>query len=455
MKVAVLGGGGFRTPLLYRSLVTAEFPPPEQIILHDVDAQRMARIRSVIRGMAEERGDSVDVGSTTRLEEALEGARFVFCAIRVGGLEARVTDERVPLELGVLGQETVGPGGICFALRTLPAMLDIARAVQRWSPGAWFLNFTNPAGLVTEALRATLGDRAIGICDSPHSLCRRVAAVLGRDIEELRFDYFGLNHLGWLRAVMGTQGDLLPALLADDHRLASLEEARLFGPSTLREMGMIPNEYLAYYQRSSRIRAALERAGETRAEFLLRQQRRFYDEPADSAGDALESWRRTQEERNRTYMAEARPEWGRSEGAGTGMGEDEDRDDDAEEGYGRVAAKFLAAVCGNTRDMLVLNVANRSSLRFLDADAVVEVPCVVAAPGAVPVAVGDVPEEQRGSIERMKEVETLTIRAALSGSADLALEAMAAHPLVDSRDLAERILDAYFEGHPSMRERFA
>ncbi len=242
MKIAVLGGGGFRVPMVYGALLArAERLGLEQVALYDLEEGRLAQIAPVLEGLERERGTRLAFSSTTRLDDALDGADFVFCAIRVGNLEGRVVDERVPLDEGVVGQETTGPGGLCFALRTVPVMVDVARRVAERAPQAWFVNFTNPAGLVTEAIRAELGDRAVGICDSPAGLCRRVAAALGRRPEELWFDYFGLNHLGWLRGVYDGERDLLPGLLADDALLASFEEGRLFGGEWLRSLGMIPN----------------------------------------------------------------------------------------------------------------------------------------------------------------------------------------------------------------------
>src|SRR3954449_9804113 len=228
MKIAILVGGGFRVPMVYGALLArAERLGVERVSLHDVDEWRLAQIEAVLKGLERERGAQLEFGTTTRLDDAIDGADFVFCAIRVGQLEGRVVDERVPLDEGVVGQETTGPGGICFALRTVPVMLRLAEAVAERAPQAWFVNFTNPAGLVTEALQSVLGPRAIGICDSPASLCRRVAAVLERRPDELWFDYFGLNHLGWLRGVHDGDRDLLPELLADDERLASFEEGEL------------------------------------------------------------------------------------------------------------------------------------------------------------------------------------------------------------------------------------
>jgi 6-phospho-beta-glucosidase len=446
MKVAVLGGGGFRVPLVYGALLArAERLGLDEVALHDVDEERTARIRPVLEGIEQERGARLPVRATTSLEEAVEGADFVFCAIRVGKLEGRVVDERVPLDEGVVGQETTGPGGICFALRTVPAMRAIAQTVAERAPAAWFVNFTNPAGLVTEAVQEILGGRAIGICDTPSSLCRRVAGALGRDPAELWFDYFGLNHLGWLRGVYDGDRNLLPGLLADDEKLASLEEGRLFGADWLRSLGMIPNEYLYFYYFASDTVGALASGLESRAEFLLRQQDAFYRSDGRTPAEALAAWRATRAEREETYFQEAR--------AAAGVqGHGPDREDVG--GYEGEAMAVVEAIALNRRCVLILDAANRSGLPFLDERAVVELPCVVGRSGAVPTAAGEVPAHARALIETIKNVERTAIEAAVTGSRRLAVEALALHPLVPSVTTARRIFDAYASRQPELAARF-
>jgi 6-phospho-beta-glucosidase len=447
VKIAVLGGGGFRVPMVYGALLArSKRLGVEEVALYDVDDSRLAQIRSVLEGLEQEREARLAFTPTTQVDEALEGADFVFCAIRVGNLEGRVVDERVPLDEGVVGQETTGPGGLCFALRTVPVMVDLARRVAQRAPQAWFINFTNPAGLVTEAIRHELGDRAVGICDSPAGLCRRVAAALGRRPEDLWFDYFGLNHLGWLRGVHDGDRDLLPGLLADDALLASFEEGRLFGGEWLRTLGMIPNEYLFFYYFAADTVGALRSGLHSRAEFLLRQQAAFYGENSRTPAAALEAWRTVRREREQTYFAEAHT----AAGISTQV---EDWEDVG--GYEGEALAVVEAIALNERRVLILNTANRSSMPFLDADAVVEVPCVVGSTGAQPIAVGDVPGHARALIDSIKEVERLTIEAALTRSSELAVKALALHPLVPSVNTARRIFDAYAGQQADLAELFS
>jgi 6-phospho-beta-glucosidase len=445
MKVALLGGGGFRVPLVYGALLArARALGIDEVALYDVSEPRLARIAPVLEGLERERGERLVLRPTTELADALEGAGFVFCAIRPGRLEGRVVDERVALDAGVVGQETMGPGGICLALRTVPVMVKLAEAVAERAPRAWFVNFTNPAGLVTEAIQDVLGGRVVGICDTPTALCRRVAEALGRRPDELWFDYFGLNHLGWLRRVLDGDRDLLPDLLADDESLASFDEGRLFGAEWLRSLGMIPNEYL-YFLYFASDAAGAAGPGTSRAEFLLRQQTAFYTGNGRTPEEALAAWRATRRERDRTYFAEVR--------AAAGVAEPSEDWPDVG-GYEGEALAVVEAIARNEGRVLILDTANHSSLAFLDASAVVEVPCVVGRAGASPVAVGEVPGHARALMETIKEVERTTIRAALEGSRDLAVQALALHPLVPSVTVALRIFDEYAHRQPELAGRF-
>ena len=443
MKLTIVGGGGFRVPLVYGALLEkADALRLDEVVLHDIDAERLARIASVLDGLADEHGSRLPFRSTTDLAEAVEGADYVFSAIRVGQLEGRVVDESVPLALGVLGQETTGPGGICFALRTIPAMVRLAETMAERAPRAWLINFTNPAGMVTEAVQQVLGDRAVGICDSPSGLCRRVARALGRDPRELWFDYFGLNHLGWLKGVRDERGDLLPGLLEADDQLGELEEGRLFGGEWLRALGMIPNEYLYYFYYGADTVEAIRESPASRGAFLLEQQRAFYAANGQDRAEAVAAWRATRHDRERTYMAEARSAAG------------DHAEPEAGGGYESEAMAVLEAMALNTRAVLILNTANRTSLPFLDQRAVVEVPSVVGRAGPVPLAAGDVPVHARALIELMKEVERTTIDAALTGSTALAVKALALHPLVPSVSVAREILDGYRRRLPALAEAF-
>ncbi|MEU9207043.1 6-phospho-beta-glucosidase [Streptomyces sp. NPDC048415] len=441
MRLTILGGGGFRVPLVYGALLGDRAEGRvTRVVLHDLDAGRLSAVARVLAEQAAGVPDAPEVTVTTDLDEALRGADFVFSAIRVGGLQGRANDERVALEEGVLGQETVGAGGIAYGLRTVPVAVDIAQRVARLAPDAWVINFTNPAGLVTEAMSRHLGDRVIGICDSPVGLGRRIAKVLGANPREAWIDYVGLNHLGWVRGLRVAGRDELPRLLADPELLGSFEEGKLFGPEWLQSLGAVPNEYLHYYYFNREAVRAYQEAEKTRGAFLRDQQARFYEEMKRPDAEALTAWDRTRAEREATYMAENR------DAAGAG-----ERDaDDLSGGYEKVALALMRAIARDERTTLILNVRNRGTLSVLDAEAVIEVPCLVDANGAHPVAVDPLPDHATGLVCAVKAVEREVLSAAESGSHATAVKAFALHPLVDSVDVARRLVDGYTAVHPGL-----
>lgn len=441
MKLTILGGGGFRVPLVYRAAVAHGGPGrPDVVTLYDTSAERLAVIGRVLADGAPPDAPRVEI--TTDLAAALDGADFVFAAIRVGGLSGRVADERVALDLGVLGQETTGPGGVAFGLRTVPVMLDIAEALRRHAPEAWMINFTNPAGMITEALQTVLGERAIGICDSPMGLVKRAERVLGIEAGAT-VDYAGLNHLGWLSGLRVDGVDRLGELLDDTTGLASIEEGQLFGVDWLRTIGAIPNEYLYYYDFTREAIASITAAPETRAELLLRSQADFYRAAAAHDGGLFDEWNRVRLARNASYMAEAR-------------GEHDRHDDDLDGGgYEGVAVALMSALAGGPPATLILNVRNGDNQPGLPPDAVIEVPCRVDARGAVPLPVSALTGERLGLVQQVKAVEQLTIAAATQGSETLAVRALAAHPLVDSAHVAAELLAGYRTRIPELDGVFA
>lgn len=442
MRLTILGGGGFRVPLVYRALLADRGEGRvTRVTLHDLDAARLDAIVKVLRDQAAGFAEPPEVRVTTDLDEAVRGADFVFSAIRVGGLAGRVTDERVALAEGVLGQETVGPGGIAYGLRTIPVAVAISRRIAALAPGAWTINFTNPAGMVTEAMSHHLGDRVIGICDSPVGLGRRAARALGVDPNRAWFDYAGLNHLGWLRAIRVDGTDVLPRLLADEAALTSFEEGKLFGADWLRTLGALPNEYLHYYYFNREAVRSAQAAEQTRGAFLLDQQSRFYERMRAPGTPAFTTWDATRLEREATYMAENRH--------AADAGERDSCDLDSG-GYENVALALMRAIALDERATLILNVRGRGALPPLDAEAVVELPCHVDANGAHPITADPLPGHATGLVSSVKSVERDVIQAATTGDRTAALRAFALHPLVDSVAVARRLLDGYLDRVPGL-----
>ena len=451
MKLCILGGGGFRTPYVYQALLRdGGTPRITEVALYDIDEDRLRSMTMILEQFAVGFDDAPKLVPTTALRSAIEGSDFVFAAIRVGGLEGRRCDEHVALDLGVIGQETTGPGGLAYAIRTVPVMMEVARLVKELAPQAYLMNFTNPAGIITEAMQSVLGDRVLGICDTPSGLGRRVARILGLDHTRVQMDYVGLNHLGWMRRVMYDGEDVLPSLLTDESLLPQMEEAKVFGTDWIRTLGVIPNEYLYYYYFHRDAVAKINTSGATRGDFLAQTQTEFFD-AAQAAGDlAAELWRETVDARSASYMAEAK---GGVQGSPATHRERES--DPAHQGYAGVALGVMAAITRNERTTMILNVRNQTTLAGLPADAVVEVPTMVDANGVHPLTTDQPSLDQIGLMQQVKAVERHAIAAAITGSRGEALLAFALHPLVDSVSVARDLLTGYIDGIPEVAKVLA
>ncbi len=448
MRVTILGGGGFRVPLIARQLAVSGLAV-SRLVLYDTDPGRLAVIAAVLAGDARTR--ALPVSRATGLDAALRGADVIFSALRPGGPDSRVSDERTALALGVLGQETVGAGGLASAARTVPVVDAIARRIAGVAPGAWVISMTNPAGIVAEVMAATLGPRVIGVCDSPANLIRRACAACGVDpgpslgavTDRVDADYLGINHLGWLRSLRACGTDLLPALLDDPQRLHLTEEGRLFGTDLLRSLGTIPNEYLYWYYANGEALRDILAAGRTRGEHVRDRQRAFYAAAAAAPPPtAARMWQAANDERDRSYFAELRT----GERAG-----DRDEADLAAGGYESVAIALASALCGGPAARLILNVRNGNTVPAMTADAMIEVACSVDASGAVPLPVSAPSAHELGLMSAVRACERDIADAALLAAAgpagagraeSLALRAFASHPLVGSLSAARALAAA-------------
>lgn len=425
MKIAVIGGAGVRTPLLVGGLTSSELPIHE-IALYDVDAARLA----VIGGIAQQLAARGRVASTGTLQDCVAHADFVFTSIRAGGIERRIEDETIAQRHGIVGQETVGPAGFAMAMRTIPAMLRYTEQIARAAPDAWIINFTNPVGMVTEAMRAA-SDRVIGICDTPTELFEDTARALGLDPTSCDFDYFGLNHLGWLREVYCAGKPQLRGLWDDDELLGSIYRVPLFDPAHLRELKLLPTEYVYYYDQPSRAYDNVRRAGRTRGETIARLTRTLFDQLHDSPeSDRVPIYRAYLDARSAGYMqiesgaSAPRPPHGPSEMSG----------------YDRIALSVIRAIHANANAVIPLSVRNAGTISDLRDEDIVEVTCVVNANGARPLHVGRAPGQVRPLLARVKEYERLTVAAALSPSVDAAVHALASNPLVPTPEIAARLV---------------
>lgn len=440
MNLAVVGGGGMRTPLLIGGLLERRVGV-RRVTLHDIDPDALSLVRTLAEAQLARRGRPFGVETTTSLDEALAGADYVITSIRVGGLASRAIDEQVPLAFGIVGQETTGPGGWAMALRTIPVLRDIAARLRDRSQGVPIINFTNPAGLITQALTSAGETCAIGICDSPVALAGRIARHLRVPLDALRVDYLGLNHLGWVRGVWTNGADRLPEILASDDAIHSIYGRPLFAPAEVRRLGLLPNEYLHYYYHHEeavrRIRAAPQTRGQAIAEVASRL-RSDVREAVAHHRDPLPVYEAAIFSRRASYMA---TETGQRRDLALMGGH-------VEGGYARAALDVIEAIQSRSAPReLIVDVLNRGAIADLEPDDVVEVPCRFASGVPHPRAMGSLPDGIRDLVLRVKAYERATVAAAARGSWAAAVDALALHPLVPSAALARQIAEEYRRRH--------
>lgn len=448
MKIAVLGGGGVRTPLFIKALVKkAAGIKLEELWLHDVDETRLNRIGLVANSMLENVEVPFRIFKTTCSEEAIAGSRFVLSTIRVGGEDGRVLDEEVPLSMGVLGQETTGPGGMAMALRTIPVMLEYARQIENHAPDAWLINFTNPVGMITQALKLHSGVKVVGICDSPVELCRNVAKTMGVPHGALSYGYGGLNHLGWLTSLRAGEKELFPELLkrlvSDDHTQSVFG----FASDLICTLGMLPNEYLYYFYYAREAVEHILASRQTRGRQVREMNRTLLSDlgrfGCTEGKAALDTYWNYMGERVSTYM--------KTETAGEKV---QGEMDPEEVGYEGVAIAIMESVVSGRESVMILNAINGNAMPDLEREDVVEVPCRIGPEGLIPVAQGWMPFAAKGLLQQVKAYERLTVEAALEGSRKKAVKALTLHPLVPSFNLAREIVDGYLTVHKRYLPQF-
>jgi 6-phospho-beta-glucosidase len=419
LTIAVIGGGSTYTPELIEGLIRrADALPVERLVLHDVDPGRLDVVGGLAGRMLRRAEWPGQLTLSHDLDEALTGADFILIQLRVGGQAARLLDETLPLAYGTLGQETTGAGGFAKGLRTIPVVLDIAeRAVRSAADRAWIIDFTNPVGMVTQAL-LDAGYRATGLCNVAITMQRNLAERLGVDPGRVRLEHVGLNHLSWVRSVAVDGVDRLPELL--DRQGEEIAREMDLPLEDMRRLGAIPSYYLRYYYAFDRV-LARQRDGHSRADEVMDIERRLlelYRDPRLAEKPALLA------DRGGAYYSEA-------------------------------AVELIAALHDGSGDIQVVNVRNRGAIGELDDDDVVELPARVRQDGPHPLPQRPLPAEIRELVLAVKRYERLTIQAALTGDRAVALEALRANPLVGPRTEAEPLLDALLDANAQHLPRFA
>lgn len=418
LKAVVIGGGSSYTPELVEGFLkrVAELPLHE-VWLVDVPegAEKQSIVGALAARMAARAGSPFAVRQTLDRREALDGADYVVTQFRVGGLAARIRDERIPLRHGVIGQETTGPGGFAKALRTIPAVLDICRDMAELCPGAWLINFTNPSGIVTEAVTRHTKTKVIGLCNNAINIQAWLAREFNADPEEVYIEFVGCNHLLWGNRVLVRGEDVTAAALEKLAGDASLNMKNIPDHAWPRELimslGAVPCGYHRYYYLGPEILAGLLRAEA---------------EGKPTRGEAV------QEVEGELFRLYQDPHLDEKPAALAKRGGSL---------YSEAAVRLISSIHNDRRDIQCVNTINRGALADLPPEAVVEVNCVIDARGAAPLTVGRLRPQLRGLLQQVKAYEELTVEAAVTGDRGAALQALIANPLVPSAKTALALLE--------------
>jgi 6-phospho-beta-glucosidase len=421
VKLTVLGGGGARIPALVRAVVGERPTKFDRIDLFEPSPARRASLGRLSVELAGALGSPGTVRLVDDVAEALTGADYVFPAVRVGGDDARIVDEQVVLQRGIVGQETQGPGGCAMALRTIPVVLAYCDVLAQVAPGATLVNFTNPAGIITQAITRHGKVRAVGLCDTPSQTFTRIVEFLDADPGQVTFSYAGLNHLGWISSVVVDGEERIEELVAHYGDLKAFNHRFAFDSDLVRRLGAIPTEYLYYYHDSATYLAGVSHAGTSRGQDVKRFNESMVTRVAQalSGGDVHDAWatysavlgaRRASN--MRIDFAGQRADIDGTSGAPQGPASvTHPLTGGARKigGYEGVALRVIDGLSGAAPARIVVNTRNGPTLGFLDADDVVEVPALVDALGIAPLANTGLEGASRGLVLQVKEYERAVV----------------------------------------------
>lgn len=401
MKVSVIGGGSTYTPELLEGFISLwQKLKPLSISLYDISEERLSIVSEFLKRMIKKSKSEIEFSTVLSLEEALKDVDFVISQIRVGGQGARFKDEDVPLSMGLLGQETTGPGGFANALRTIPVVLDIAKKIEKYSPNAWLINFTNPSGIVTEAISRHTKVKVIGLCNVAINLQNEFAQLLNLPMDDIYLDCFGLNHLTFIKRVFAKGEDVTEDAFKKIKENISKEDRKI-----LETFKMYPNYYLKYfYFREEEVKE------------LMGKPRRAA-EVAKIEASLLELYKDTN--------LEEKPEILSKRGGAL---------------YSTAAVNLISNLAGLQSGFQIINITNRGAISDLPYDSVVEIPVFIEKERLQRCMIGELPLEVKGTIQAVKAYEQLTIEAAMECSYRKAVIALAQHPLISSLTLAEKVL---------------
>lgn len=423
-SVVIAGGGSTYTPGIVTMLINnLERFPIRKLKLYDNDGERQAVIGKALEIMLKERAPEIEYTYTTDPEEAFTDVDFCFAHIRVGKNEMREKDEKIPLKYGVVGQETCGPGGIAYGMRSIGPMIELIDFMEKYSPDCWMLNYSNPAAIVAEACRVLRPkSNVLNICDMPVGTLRRMSQIIGKQPKDLDVRYFGLNHFGWWTSVKDKDGkEYLPEIreyvakhgyltqieVDTQHMEKSWQETHKKAKDILAiDPRFLPNTYLKYY---------------FFPDYVVRNSNIEYTR-ADEVRDGREK---------RVFSAARKIiEQGTAENVEFDVGS-----------HATFIVDLARAIAFNTHERMIMIVENNGAIANFDDDAMVEVPCIVGSDGPEPLSQGKIPEFERALMYQQVTVEKLVVQAYIEGSYQKLWQALTLSKTVPSAEVAKKILD--------------
>ncbi|TBL77371.1 6-phospho-beta-glucosidase [Paenibacillus thalictri] len=432
LKIAVIGGGSSYTPELVEGFIKhyKELPVTE-LVLVDVEAgkDKLETVGRLAERMIAAAGVPIRLSMTLNRREAIAGADFVATQMRIGLLAARSRDEKIPLKHGLIGQETTGAGGFAKALRTIPVILDICKDMEELAPDAFLVNFTNPAGIVTEAVIKYSSVRTVGLCNLPIGTRMQIADIYGIDVARVQTEMVGINHLNWTTRIWIDGEDITRSFLSKAAGSSGLTMKNIpdfeWDDEFLQAVGALPCSYHRYYYMRNKMLGHMQEKfqehGTTRADDVLKVEAELFELYKDKA------------------LAVKPPQLEKRGGAY----------------YSEAAVNLIRAIYNNTGNIQTVNVKNNGVLPFLPDDASVEINCVIDAAGAHPIQPSaPVTAHMRGMLQVVKAYEELTVKAAVEGSYEAGLEALTLHPLVGDAALAKVVLDEILQENEAWLSRF-
>ena len=424
LKIAVIGAGSTYTPELVNGFITRkEVLNAKHFYFMDIDKDKTEIIAGLAKRMLDAKGMNGKIIVTQNLDEAIEGADYVLGQVRVGKLNARVNDEKIPLKYDLLGQETTGAGGFMKAMRTIPVIMNVARTIERLAPAAWLINFSNPSGLIAEAVLNNTGIKMMGLCNGPINMVKDALKRVPADTKSFDYDFVGLNHLCWITAVYADGKEMLREQLSEKFQLSTLKNIPKtdYPPALLKVTGGIPIGYLAYYFfREEQIRKCKE-AEKTRGEICI-----------DIEKELLEMYKDPQ--------LKEKPEALDKRGGAL---------------YSEAAVSLIDAIENNKNEVHVVDVKNNGAYEFMDKDDVVETKCLINKNGATPIVYKDFRNEYIiGLMRAVKAYEKLAVKAGIHGDYDTALAALMIHPLIGDYHKAKGVLDEMLETNKEFVPQF-